>query len=96
MAKDRQARSPGVSGSDESVGGLKKVLCGMEPTANDHKPLGEHWIGCGQQVVLGSGVAATGASPNQTSFPGIVKMRPAPEVHHWRLPAAEEDHAGQP
>ena len=39
-------------------GGLKKVVFGMEPTANYHKPLGEHLIRCGRQVVLVSGVAA--------------------------------------
>ena len=38
--------------------GLKKVVFGMEPTANYHKPLGEHLIRCGHQVVLVSGVAA--------------------------------------
>jgi transposase len=39
-------------------GGLKKVVFGMEPTANYHKPLGEHLIRCGYRVVLVSGVAA--------------------------------------
>ena len=39
-------------------GGLKKVVFGMEPTANYHKPLGEHLIRCGHRVVLVSGVAA--------------------------------------
>jgi len=38
--------------------GLNKVVFGMEPTANYHKPLGEHLIRCGKQVVLVSGVAA--------------------------------------
>ena len=38
--------------------GLKKVVFGMEPTANYHKPLGEHLIRCGHRVVLVSGVAA--------------------------------------
>jgi transposase len=38
--------------------GLKKVVFGMEPTANYHKPLGEHLIRCGHGVVLVSGVAA--------------------------------------
>ena len=28
-------------------GGLKRVVFGMEPTANYHKPLGEHLIRCG-------------------------------------------------
>jgi transposase len=37
--------------------GLKKVVFGLEPTANYHKPLGEHLIQCGHQVVLVSGVA---------------------------------------
>lgn len=37
--------------------GLKKVVFGLEPTANYHKPLGEHLIRCGHQVVLVSGVA---------------------------------------
>ena len=38
--------------------GLKRVVFGMEPTANYHKPLGEHLIRCGHLVVLVSGVAA--------------------------------------
>jgi transposase len=37
--------------------GLRKVVFGLEPTANYHKPLGEHLIQCGHQVVLVSGVA---------------------------------------
>ncbi len=32
--------------------GLKKVVFGMEPTGNYHKPLGEHLIRCGHGVVL--------------------------------------------
>ena len=36
---------------------LKKVVFGMEPTANYHKPLGEHLILCGRMVVLVSGVS---------------------------------------
>ena len=36
---------------------LKKVVFGLEPTANYHKPLGEHLIKCGHMVVLVSGVA---------------------------------------
>jgi len=36
--------------------GLKKVVYGMEPTANYHKPLGEYLIGLGRAVVLVSGV----------------------------------------
>ena len=39
-------------------GGLTKVVLGMEPTGNYHKPLGEHPIRCGHGVVLVSGVAA--------------------------------------
>jgi transposase len=38
--------------------GLKKVVFGMEPTGNYHKPLGEHLIRCGHLVVLVSGVGA--------------------------------------
>ena len=38
--------------------GLKRVVWGMEPTGNYHKPLGEHLIRCGHGVVLVSGVAA--------------------------------------
>jgi len=38
--------------------GLTKVVFGMEPTGNYHKPLGEHLIRCGHGVVLVSGVAA--------------------------------------
>jgi transposase len=37
---------------------FKKVVFGMEPTGNYHKPLGEHLIRCGHGVVLVSGVAA--------------------------------------
>ncbi len=37
--------------------GLEKVVFGLEPTANYHKPLGEHLIKCGRMVVLVSGVA---------------------------------------
>ena len=37
---------------------LRKVVFGMEPTGNYHKPLGEHLIRCGHGVVLVSGVAA--------------------------------------
>jgi transposase len=36
--------------------GLKKVVYGMEPTANYHKPLGEYLIKLGKSVVLVSGV----------------------------------------
>jgi len=38
--------------------GLKKVVYGMEPTANYHKPLGEYLITLGRTVVLVSGVTA--------------------------------------
>ncbi len=37
--------------------GLGKVVFGLEPTADYHKPLGEHLIKCGQMIVLVSGVA---------------------------------------
>ena len=37
--------------------GLTKVVFGMEPTANYHKPLGEYLIRMGEEVVLVSGVA---------------------------------------
>jgi len=36
---------------------LSKVVFGLEPTANYHKPLGEYLIQCGRMVVLVSGVA---------------------------------------
>ncbi len=36
--------------------GLKKVVYGMEPTANYHKPLGEYLVTQGRSVVLVSGV----------------------------------------
>jgi transposase len=36
---------------------LKKVIFGMEPTANYHKPLGEHLIRCAKKVVLVAGVS---------------------------------------
>src|SRR4030043_1064796 len=38
--------------------GLRRIVFGMEPTANYHKPLGQHLIRCGHLVVLVSGVAA--------------------------------------
>jgi transposase len=38
--------------------GLKRIVFGMEPTGNYHKPLGEHLIQCQHLVVLVSGVAA--------------------------------------
>jgi transposase len=38
--------------------GLTRVVFGVEPTGNYHKPLGEHLIRCGHRVVLVSGVAA--------------------------------------
>jgi transposase len=37
--------------------GLKRVVFGMEPTANYHKPLGEYLIWKGMEVVLVSGSA---------------------------------------
>src|SRR6266542_2372042 len=36
---------------------LNKVIFGLEPTANYHKPLGEHLIRCGHMGVLVSGAA---------------------------------------
>ena len=36
--------------------GLKKVVYGMEPTANYHKPLGEYLVSLERTVVLVSGV----------------------------------------
>ncbi len=36
---------------------LAKVVFGLEPTANYHKPLGEHLIECGHLVVLVAGAA---------------------------------------
>ncbi len=36
---------------------LKKAVFGMEPTANYHKPLGEHLIRCGAMAVLVAGVS---------------------------------------
>jgi transposase len=35
--------------------GLEKVVFGLEPTGNYHKPLGQYLIGCGYRVVLVSG-----------------------------------------
>jgi transposase len=37
--------------------GLSKVIYGLEPTANYHKPLTEHLIRCARNVVLVSGIA---------------------------------------
>ncbi len=39
--------------------GLDKVVFGLEPTGNYHKPLGEHLIRCGELVVLVGGVAVS-------------------------------------
>jgi transposase len=39
--------------------GFDSVVFGLEPTANYHKPLGEHIINCGLDVVLVSGKAVT-------------------------------------
>ena len=47
--------------------GLKKVVYGMEPTANYHKPLGEGLIELGRSVVLVSGVMVKG---NRESLDG--------------------------
>ena len=38
---------------------LEKVVFGLEPTANYHKPLAEYLIRCGHTVVLVSGVAVS-------------------------------------
>jgi len=40
----------------QGVQGLPKVVFGLEPTANYHKPLGGHLVKCRQKVVLVSGV----------------------------------------
>jgi transposase len=54
--------------------GLKKVVYGMEPTANYHKPLGEYLIHLGRSVVLVSGVTV---KRNRESLDGRVdKSRP--------------------
>jgi transposase len=42
---------------------LAKVVFGLEPTANYHKPLGEHLIKCGHQVVLVSAAAVKNNRP---------------------------------
>jgi transposase len=41
----------------QAANGLRKVVFGLEPTANYHKPLGEYLIRCAKMVVLVSGVA---------------------------------------
>ena len=38
---------------------LPKVVFGIEPTANYHKPLAEHLIKCGRMVVLGGTCASS-------------------------------------
>jgi transposase len=48
----------GQAGALRDQNGLRRVVFGMEPTGNYHKPLGEHLIRCGHWVVLVSGVAA--------------------------------------
>src|SRR4030065_574517 len=47
--------------------GLKKVVYGMEPTANYHKPLGEYLIKLGKTVVL---VSAVTVARNRESLDG--------------------------
>ncbi len=47
--------------------GLKKVVYGVEPTANYHKPLGEYLIKLGKAVVLVSGVTV---AKNRESMDG--------------------------
>ncbi len=47
--------------------GLKKVVYGVEPTANYHKPLGEYLIKLGKTVVLVSGVTV---AKNRESMDG--------------------------
>lgn len=47
--------------------GLKKVVYGMEPTANYHKPLGEYLIKLGKTVVMVSGVTV---AKNRESLDG--------------------------
>ncbi len=42
---------------------LAKVIFGLEPTANYHKPLGEHLIKCGHMVVLVSASAVKNNRP---------------------------------
>jgi transposase len=46
---------------------LSKVVFGVEPTANYHKPLGEHLIKCGQVVVL---VSASAVKNNRQLLDG--------------------------
>ena len=46
---------------------LTKVIFGLEPTANYHKPLGEHLIKCGHLVVL---VSATAVKNNRQLLDG--------------------------
>jgi transposase len=47
--------------------GLKKVVFGLEPTANYHKPLGEYLIRCGHRVVL---VSTKSVKSNRESLDG--------------------------
>ena len=47
--------------------GLEKVIYGLEPTANYHKPLGEHLIKCARNVVL---VAGTTVKNNRKMMDG--------------------------
>jgi len=46
---------------------LSKIIFGLEPTANYHKPLGEHLIKCGHLVVL---VSATSVKNNRSLLDG--------------------------
>lgn len=46
---------------------LSKVVFGLEPTANYHKPLGEHLIKCGCQLVL---VSASAVKNNRSLLDG--------------------------
>ena len=49
------------------IHGLSKVIYGVEPTANYHKPLGEHLIKCCRHVVL---VAGTAVNNNRKMMDG--------------------------
>jgi hypothetical protein len=67
---------------------LTKAVFGLEPTANYHKPLGEHLIECGHLVVLVAGggskaqPAASGWQMGQTRHQGFRKVEAKDLVVH--------------
>ena len=78
--------------------GLSKVVYGLEPTGDYHKPLGEHLIKCAKLVVLVSGVAlreepgASGRAVGQARRQGCGQRGGSDgpgQVHVLRIPGLQ-------